>query len=183
MLVDSLKLVRERQRLAGVLAVAGLPRLVQSLHGLNGIYSGDGSLDYAISGDTDARERPLLRVRVSGTVLVQCQRCLEAMAHEVRVDSAVRLVAAEKLDAEYEAIGADPDEPDCIVASKTMDVAALIEDEVLLALPPYPRHDVSVCKGKVDPSAITGVNVMNVQAGNVVNAFSAFSALQSMKPK
>ena len=177
MIVDSLKLARERQRVAGVVAVADLPRLTQSLHG------GGGNLDYAINGEADARERPLLRVRVSCVVQLQCQRCLEGMAHEVQVDNAVRLVAAEALDAEYEAIGADPDEPDCIVASKTLDVAALVEDEVLLALPPYPRHDVSVCKGRVDPAAVTGANVMNVQAAGALNALNAFSALQALKPK
>lgn len=164
LIVDSLKLVRDRQRLTGSLAVASLPRLVQSLHG------SEGNLDYAITGDSDARDRPLLRLRVSGAVQMQCQRCLEAMVQELRVDSVVRLVAAEALDSEYEAIGANPDEPDCIVASKTMDIAVLVEDEVLLALPPFPRHEAAVCKGKVDGAA---------QTGEMVNPFKALQGLKN----
>ncbi len=155
-IVDSLKLARDRQQLTGVVAVASLPRLVQSL------YASTGSLDYAISGDCDGRERPLLRFRVNGTVELQCQRCLEAMAHELRIESVVRLVAAEVLETEYEAIGSNPDEPDCIAASKTLDVVMLVEDEVLLALPPFPRHDVAQCK-RVDAA---------LKTGEVVNPFA-----------
>jgi len=163
--VDGLKIARDRQRLTGNLSVASLPRLVQSLH------AGTGSLDYAIVGDSDARERPLLRLKVTGAVQLQCQRCLEGMEHQLVIDSVVRLVAAEALETEYEAIGANPDEPDCIVASKTMDVALLVEDEVLLALPPFPRHDVAACKGKVDAALKTGEIV------------TPFGALQQLKNK
>ena len=126
--VDGLKIARDRQRLTGNLSVASLPRLVQSLH------AGTGSLDYAIVGDSDARERPLLRLKVTGAVQLQCQRCLEGMEHQLVIDSVVRLVAAEALETEYEAIGANPDEPDCIVASKTMDVALLVEDDPAMRL-------------------------------------------------
>ncbi len=164
-IVDSLKLVRDRRRLAGAIAVADLPRLVESVLG------DGGDLDYALAGDADSRERPVLRLRVTGVVQVQCQRCLEGLTHRVAIDTALRLVAAEALDAEYEAVGDNPDEPDCIVASGELDVTALIEDEVLLALPPYPRHEEGTCVAKATRVAADG-------GSQNVTAFSVLSALK-----
>ena len=98
----------------------------------------DGNLDYGIEGDVDRQDRPLLRLRVSGVVQLQCQRCLDGFEHEINIETALRLVAPEALDTEYDD---NPDEPDCIASSAELDLAALIEDEVLLALPAYPRHE------------------------------------------
>ncbi len=167
MIVDSLKLAREQQRVAGRFAVAQLPRLVESLLG------NTGDLDYVIAGDKDTHERPLLRLQVSGVVQLQCQRCLEGFAQHVDIDTALRLVAEAALDAEYEACGDDPSEPECIAASSELDVAALIEDEVLLALPPYPRHEAGVCESK-----LVGANVASKVASQSVTAFSALQALK-----
>ena len=168
MIVDSLKLAREQQRVAGRFAVAQLPRLVESLLG------NTGDLDYVIAGDKDSRERPLLRLQVSGVVQLQCQRCLEGFAQDVDIDTALRLVAEAALDAEYEACGDYPSEPECIAASSELDVAALIEDEVLLALPPYPRHEEGVCESK-----LVGANVASKVASQSVTAFSALQALKA----
>ena len=130
--VDSLKLVHDRQKLAGVMPVAGfVRRLAESLQSVH------GNLDYGIEGDVDRQDRPLLRLRVSGAVQLQCQRCLDGFEHEINIETALRLVAPEALDTEYDD---NPDEPDCIASSAELDLAALIEDEVLLALPAYPRH-------------------------------------------
>ena len=128
--------------LSGTLPVAGLSRLNEGLHDAN------GNLDYRVEGALDRHDRPLLRLRVSGVVQLQCQRCLNALAHTVAVDNAVRLVAAEKLESEYDD---DPDEPDCVAASNAFDLAALIEDEVLLALPAYPRHEEGELHGARSP--------------------------------
>lgn len=176
-MIDSAKVVQERQQLTGIIAVAALPRLMESLHGSN------GQLKYGISGDSDRRERPLLKLQVSGTVQLQCQRCLEGFEHELNIDTALRLVAADLLDAEFEAVGADPDEPDCIAASKTLDVAALIEDEVLLALPPYPAHprngqrDTELCRARSND----GNGIEDPDLGKKVTAFSALHVLKSQK--
>ena len=165
MIVDSLKLACEQQRVAGRFAVAQLPRLVESLLG------NTGDLDYVISGDKDSRERPLLRLQVNGAVQLQCQRCLEGFTQRVDIDTALRLVTEAALDAEYEACGDDPGEPECIAASNELDVAALIEDEVLLALPPYPRHEAGVCKARLDVAHVAS------------QSSTAFSALQALKVK
>jgi uncharacterized protein len=165
--IDSLKAVHDRQVFSRVVPVAGFARLVESLH------DSEGDLDYRVSGDVDRQERPLLRLRVSGAVTLQCQRCLEGFEHKIAIDTAVRLVAAHALDAEHDD---NPDEPDCVVASAEFDLAALVEDEVLLALPAYPRHDAGLCSAK--PAAS---ETMNAQAAGA--KILPFSVLQALKGK
>ena len=172
--IDSLKAVHDRQAFARMVPVAGFVRLVESLH------SGNGSLEYRVRGDVDRQDRPLLRVAVSGTVMLQCQRCLEGFEHKINIDTAVRLVQADALGAEHDD---NPDEPDCVAASGEFDLAALIEDEVLLALPAYPRHDArhdaGICRTKVAPDAETNEN----GAGAKILPFSALRELQALKRK
>jgi uncharacterized protein len=169
--IDSLKLVHDRQRLAGAMPVAGFVRLVESLQ------DACGNLDYVIRGDVDRHGKSLLRLRVTGAIPLQCQRCLDAFEHRIDIDTALRLVAPDALDGEH---SDDPDEPDCIAASTELDLAALIEDEVLLALPAYPRHEEGRCSTTAGRVGI--VNEAGV-AGEPGAKIPAFSALQALKAK
>jgi uncharacterized protein len=69
---------------------------------------------------------------VAGVTLV-CQRCLQPMTHELRSDSQLAFVTqdSDRVPAGYEAITGDP---------KRVDLAGLVEDELLLALPAIARH-------------------------------------------
>lgn len=166
---DSRKLVDERARLKGALPVAGFARLVDSLA------DPSGTLSYSVEGAQDRQQRPQLKLAVQGVVQLQCQRCLEGMAHAVDIESALRLVEPAELDREYEEHGSDPDEPDCIAHSAALDLAALIEDEVILALPPYPKH-ASHAEGqcRAQPAA-----VQDDASRAKVLAFSALSVLKA----
>jgi uncharacterized protein len=164
---DSRKLVDERATLKGALPVAGFSRLADSLADTS------GTLNYRVEGAPDRRQRPQLKLQVRGIVQLQCQRCLEGMAHDVAIDNALRLVEPAELDREYEEHGSDPDEPDCIAHSATLDLAALIEDEVILALPSYPRHAEGRCRAE------TAATKDDASREKVM----AFSALSALKPK
>ena len=135
---------------------------------MESLHDSTGLLDYQLAGAVDRQERPLLQLRVGGVVQLQCQRCLEGFDHPLDIDTAVRLVAAEALESEYDD---DPDEPDCVAASSEFDVTSLIEDEVLLALPTYPRHEAGRCTGRTGSAEAAGAKIL------------AFSALQALKQK
>jgi uncharacterized protein len=97
-----------------------------------------GEVAYEIVGVRDERGRAGLRLKVSGTLVLRCQRCLEPMEFEVDTDETMVLAATL---AEIHAEPADAHAPDRVVAGKEMALGELIEDELILALPFAPRHE------------------------------------------
>ena len=106
-----------------------------------------GEVAYQITGVRDARGRPGLRLKVSGTMVLRCQRCLEPMDFEVDTDETLVLAATL---AEIHAEPADAHAPDRVVAGREMSLGPLIEDELILALPFAPRHEDCVAGGMGD---------------------------------
>lgn len=78
-------------------------------------------------------EVPTGQLVVTAKVNVICQRCLQPMTSVLRSESDVAFAAgeSERVPGGYELIAGDP---------KRVDLAELVEDELLLALPPIPRH-------------------------------------------
>lgn len=146
--IDSLEFARAEQELRGSLPVTSLARLQDSL------VDAAGSIDFVIKGGADARQRPILSLEISGSLYLQCQRCLGLLDYPLRLFNTLRLVR------QGENVGAEADDPECIDfidASSELDVATLIEDEILLSLPFAPRHKEDTCQqmlGKVQRDAI-----------------------------
>jgi uncharacterized protein len=68
--------------------------------------------------------------------MVQCQRCLEPLPVTLAVDRQIRFVEGEE---EAERLDADSDD-DVLALEPATDLHALLEDELILALPLVPRH-------------------------------------------
>ncbi len=79
-----------------------------------------------------------LALTAHATVRLQCQRCLGAVDVPLDIDRRFRFVsdetAAERLDEELE--------EEVLVLGRSLDLHELLEDELLLAMPLVPRHDV-----------------------------------------
>ena len=79
-----------------------------------------------------------LHLHAAAQLPLQCQRCLQPVATAFEVDRSFRFVhgeeAAEKLDAEVD--------EDVLATPHALDLRELVEDELLLAMPIVPRHDV-----------------------------------------
>src|SRR5262245_19654047 len=77
---------------------------------------------------------PAAELDVEADVALTCQRCLGPLRR--RLESQSQLVFADEGSAElpegYEVVGGDP---------QALDLAALVEDELLLALPIIPQHE------------------------------------------
>ncbi|HSI48444.1 MAG TPA: YceD family protein [Ideonella sp.] len=67
-----------------------------------------------------------------------CQRCLGPVVSDVAVDCSLRFVSDEASAAEMDADSED----DVLALQRWMDLRELVEDELLLALPLVPRHEV-----------------------------------------
>lgn len=93
-----------------------------------------GAIDYSVDGLLTDRDKPGLRVRASGQAVMQCQRCLEPVTIPVAVDVVLELAATQS------AVDSATDDVDRVVASSTLDVVTLVEDELILGLPMVARH-------------------------------------------
>jgi len=134
-LIDGLQFSRGAETLKGTLDPSRLPRLAEMRCATTG-------LSYELRGRTDAEGRGWLQVFATGTLTLECQRCLGPLTFPLALRSELLLAESER------DIETADDDIDRVLAGKAMDVCRLIEDEVLLALPMAPRHE--QCGGKRD---------------------------------
>jgi len=130
--IDSLAFAREGRHLIGELAVKELPRLADALADNAGVLVCD------VGGGRNEDGKLFLRLKVTGELRLRCQRCLEAMPFPLAIDSHVLLVPP---GASWPDEALEDDSADAVEALAEQSVAALVEDELLLALPVAPRHD------------------------------------------
>ena len=149
--INSLAFARDGGSLQGELPIAGLTRLLDKL------VDSTGSLSYRVAGQLSPRNRPQLLLELDGVLAVCCQRCLEGIDYPVAVRSVLEFVDDEE-DLTQEEI--EDDSKDFLPAQSELDVVALIEDEIILDLPPAPRHescalpDTGQGTGKISPFSI-----------------------------
>lgn len=85
-----------------------------------------------------------LELEAEVSLTLQCQRCLQAMQEPVRVQRAFRFVHDEATAAQLD----EELEEDVLVISRQFDLLALVEDELIMALPFAPRH--AACQPAAD---------------------------------
>ena len=126
--IDGLAFARNAAVLEGRLGIESLPRLAESGCSV-------AVLDFVLNGEINQRGKPGLKLAVSGSVRLQCQRCLDSLHLPVRLEAELEFASSEA-----DIMAAD-DDVERVVAGREMSVAALVEDEVLLALPMVPKHE------------------------------------------
>ncbi len=147
--IDSVDFARNGKEIHGEIAVSALSRLCDMLA------KSDGLLIYIVRGYREDGSN-MLEVSLQGTCVLRCQRCLGELAYSANLLSRLRLLPADRLDE-----AAKDDNTDAIEAETRLDVVALIEDELLLALPFAPKHPEGECapavndlKQKASPFAV-----------------------------
>ena len=134
--VDPRRLAAAGARLAGQLPLEMLPRLAERLAGSS------GTVNAALQFGADAQGRQFIKGSVNTEVQLVCQRCLQTMPFTIEAELSLAIVTSEaealRLPDGYEAV---------IVAGDTVDLPAVVEDELLLSLPFAPMHADSHCGG------------------------------------
>ena len=130
--IDSLAFGREAGSLHGDLNIAGLTRVLDLLA------DSAGYLTYRVDGRVSPSNRSQLQLQVDGVLSLCCQRCLEGVEYPLAVRSLLEFVDNEG-ELTQEAI--EDHSRAFLAAQKELDVVALIEDEIILALPAAPRHE------------------------------------------
>lgn len=124
--------------LGGEFPLASLARLSESSGRAADV---QGAVTWQVEGSQTARAGQAperwLHLRAQARIERTCQRCLNPVQLDLSIDQRLRFVESEdeaaRLDAELE--------EDVLPLQPSIDLAELIEDELLLALPLIPKHD------------------------------------------
>lgn len=112
-------------------------------------------LNWRLSGEVGADKKARLHLSLTGNVGVPCQRCLESMMISLDVNAEYILV---KDESEIPPEEDDIEDHDYLVAEAEIDVLQLVEDEILLALPYAPKHEIKDCAVKAEISELKAPN-------------------------
>lgn len=143
--IEPMRLVERRAQVRGRLELASLRRLVAACGPQRGTVSA------SLAFGRDAADRPMLVTRLEAGVTMPCNRCLEPYVQEVCESTSLVLVETEAQAADVEA----PYEP-LVTGGERVDVAALIEEGLLLALPIVAMHADARCAPHVQRETAPG---------------------------
>ncbi|MDB5728157.1 MAG: hypothetical protein JWQ00_1362 [Noviherbaspirillum sp.] len=161
LVIDAFEFCRLKEQRSGVLAVADLPRLADES------VDKAGNINWSLEGGSDGAGHPQLTLSVSGSVQLICQRCLTPFTFDISSRSILILAKDEATADAIDELLAD-ESVEVIVGSRTFDVAHVIEDEALLAIPAAPKHP--MCPNRLMP-----------EVADTMEKVSPFAVLKSLK--
>ena len=127
--------------ISGTVALSKLERLAQDLRQqdadlVQNIVQWEAQgVQRAVLGGKD---QVWLHLQATAQLPLTCQRCMELVLQPVELNRSFRFVATEAQAAEQD----DEAEEDLLVLQRQFDVLELLEDELLMALPMVPKHEV-----------------------------------------
>lgn len=99
------------------------------------------SVDWQVRGEQrvarDGTPEFWLQLQASTVLALECRRCLEPVQVPARADTWLRFVRGEDAAAELDA----ESDFDVLALTRSLDLRELVEDELLLALPLVPAHE------------------------------------------
>jgi uncharacterized protein len=134
-LLDPWRAVELGSELIGRLPLSSLPRLGDSL------LDTAGEAELKLVFGRDLQKRGVVTGTVKARLVLRCQRCLDALEHEVDAPVALALVRG------MDEAGELPEEYDPLLAADgLLRLADLVEDELILSLPQIPMHEAGQCR-------------------------------------
>ena len=133
---DSNEFCQKNQNRKGKVRVVDLARLSAVCA------SQSGELVWTVEGKINSSGYRRFDLTVKGGISLTCQRCMEAFSFDLDSRAFVILADNEAEADEIEGALADDDPAEVIVWKEKTDLLVLVEDEILLALPLSPRHEV-----------------------------------------
>lgn len=177
--LDVQAFIQDEAALQGQWPLASLSRLAEEAH--SDAPAGDQPVDWSAAGKQVPRRggEPELwmHLRAHTRISLECQRCLKPVEAALDVERDFRFVADERLAAEVDA----DSEEDVLAISRSLNLQELVEDELILALPLVPRHE--VCPAPLQASTEPESLAPEADApGEKKNPFAVLAQLKSKKP-
>ncbi len=131
--VDIFNVSRHQQTLTGTIAVAKMPELCKFLA------NDRGEFEVTIQGTKGAKGLPGAVLTITGKVEVPCTHCNGPIEVEIAREVPFLFV---KSEAEANRMPLDEDDDmEIVVGSEQMNVAEWVQEEVILSLPTFPKHE------------------------------------------
>jgi uncharacterized protein len=172
--LDVEALAKEGGQLEGTWPISALERLSQSVFSEAAGTAGEESslVHWGVQGEqrkvAGSAPQIWLYVNAHTSALLQCQRCLHSMRVPISIERAYLFVHGESTAAKMDLEGDD----DVLAVTKALNARELIEDELLLALPLVPRHE--ICPEPLRMSA----EAAPIEADAVPHPFAALATLK-----
>lgn len=133
--LEPLRLAKHETDLQGNLLLHNFPRL-QAMY-----EQSDNKVDVSLQFGIDQSRTYFIKGEIKGVISLTCQRCNESMQHELDCAFLLGPVSsdefAKKLPHALEPL---------IMEDEMVSTITMIEDEILLALPMVPKHDICTVK-------------------------------------
>ena len=166
--VDPLRLATRGDHLQGTIPLKQMKRLVSALS------SGEGEVLVDVEFSVDINQVTIVAGKIQTDTKLICQRCMEEMEFPIALDFQLAFVKSEaemeRLPEGYEAT---------LIDNTTMMLSDIIEDEILLALPPIPKHLDESCSS--DSVAEGWGSQQNEPDTEIVERDNPFDILASLK--
>lgn len=133
-ILDPRRLAKQGMTLAGQVAVAHCERLQDA------VLEVSEPIDVSLTFEIAEQGRKVVRGKAATTVMIPCQRCLEPIASIISAVIQLGIVWTEE-----EAKSLSKDLDPWIVDGEEADISAMVEDELLLALPFVTYHPEGQC--------------------------------------
>ncbi|PKO43340.1 MAG: hypothetical protein CVU29_11020 [Betaproteobacteria bacterium HGW-Betaproteobacteria-22] len=174
--INNVEFATRGERLQGTLRLADLPRLgellasknpasEQAVKDLAGRQDVVSEVAFQLGGEKDAMDQYILHLSIQANLPTFCQRCLKGMKIPMNLNFSYLIAKVDDaalLDVDELALG---DDVDVQPPDQAMSVLALIEDELIMALPIAPAHDFSC------------TDVQKMQSGDKHNPFAVLKDL------
>jgi uncharacterized protein len=169
--LDVERFATEAGHLEGAWPLVGMHRLVDACHSEE-LPAPDDGVRWTAAGErrrqSPGESHAWLHLSLDTQVSLVCQRCLGPVETPLKFERWFHFV-----DGEEQAAALDAEsEEDVLASTRALDLHALAEDELLLALPLVPRHE--VCPQPLLPAATAALD----EDAAPPNPFAALAALK-----
>ncbi|SFM19681.1 YceD family protein [Marinobacter zhejiangensis] len=171
--VDPYRLAEHDSVLEGVIPLTSLERLVECVAGV----AEDGQCQVSLAFSMDGERRRIVSGELEARVELECQRCMTPMDATLTSQFRLGLVTsdeqAQRLPKELEPFLTD---------EFSANLWSMVEDELLLVLPPFPLHERDQCPaGKQLDELESSVPEPEPKAQERENPFSVLAGLKTKK--
>ncbi len=146
---DLMRFARDEQRIQGAFGLIHAHRLLADLPEQTTVKNlsemttdSSGVVWFELAGLCEVGRSPQVRLKEQTKLAWVCQRCMQPMWQWVNESVLFDVVKREKpINQNTDGEPIDADMPEELVADPAFDLCALIEDQLILALPYVPKHD------------------------------------------